>query len=860
MDLLERDADLGELESALLAARAGRGSLVLVSGEAGIGKTQLVREFTHRHGESTRILWGGCDDLSTPRTLGPFRDIARQVGGEFETLISSGADRTQIFDAALETIGDSGSVTVAVIEDVHWADEATLDVVKFLGRRIDRTNALLVATYREEDVPARHPLRRVIGDVPPAALHRLVLAPLSRQGVATLAAEYEGSVDQLYAATGGNPFFVTEAIQAPSSDVAQSVRDAVAARISRLSETGRSLIEFAAVVPGQAERWLFGTVEGVEAAIDEAHDRGLLVSDDESVWFRHELVRRAVEESLSTPLRRELNQIVLERLEPANAEIERIVHHANEAAVYEVVVRVAPEAARQASAAASHREALSHYRLAIPHLALLSDSAQAELLSDYGVECYMANSAAEGLEAMQEALDLWRSLGERRREGDTLRWQSRLHWWLGHGEQAEAGGIEAVVVLEQLAPSRELAMAYSNLGQISMLAQHFEPAERWATKAIELARRLDDHTTLAHSLNNLGSARLRIGDTAAFALLEESLEISLREGLDDDAGRAYANLIWTALDYRDYPTADRYLEEGLAFATRREVDGGRYYMMAERARFRFERGDWRGARSDVEWVLSQPEEPGITQMPARAVLARLEVRTGSPEAVASVEAAWELAEPTGELQRIAPVSAARAEHAWLRGDPAAARLSVADAYALAGQARQPWLTDELAFWMWRAGALEETPDSSTPFALQMSGDAAGAAEAWRRLGCPYEQAMALADGDEPDRLLEALQILDDLGAIPAAGMVRTKLRKLGVQGVPRGPRRQTRSHPAGLTPRQVDVLELLVEGLTNVEIAGRLFVSPKTVDHHVSAILTKLEAGSRQEAAALARTRGLIPT
>jgi predicted ATPase len=252
MELLERKKCLAELTDWLRRAIEGAGCIALLGAEAGIGKTALLQEFA-RSQNGARVLWGGCDALFAPRPLGPLYDIARQTQGELLAAIYSNANREVIFAAALKELERQ---TLVVFEDMHWADEATLDLLKYLGRRIQRTRAMLVVSYRDDEVGPRHPLRFVIGDLPRADTHRMSLSPLSEPAVAQLARQAGQPSAGLHRITGGNPFFVTEALAAVADTVPVNVRDAVLARAMRLTPEARKIAELACVVPGKTESWL----------------------------------------------------------------------------------------------------------------------------------------------------------------------------------------------------------------------------------------------------------------------------------------------------------------------------------------------------------------------------------------------------------------------------------------------------------------------------------------------------------------------------------------------------------------------------------------------------------------------------
>jgi DNA-binding CsgD family transcriptional regulator len=293
---------------------------------------------------------------------------------------------------------------------------------------------------------------------------------------------------------------------------------------------------------------------------------------------------------------------------------------------------------------------------------------------------------------------------------------------------------------------------------------------------------------------------------------------------------------------------------GIEYCEDHDLESLRLYMLAWRARARLETGDWRQAGDDAESVLRYPQTPSVTRTHALTVLGQLRVRRGDTDASSPLDQARELASHSQELQQLAPLATACADAAWLADDFERIALEVRPVYDLACAGRSSWTKGALAVWLWRTGALASPPvDVAEPYALEMSGDWCAAADAWRTLGCPYECATVLAWHGAEAEQLDALAIMEQLGATAAANMLRKQLRARGVRRVPRGSRISTREHPHGLTRREVQVLELLSEGLRNSTIARRLFLSTKTVDHHVSAILGKLGVPSRAEAVALLR-------
>jgi DNA-binding CsgD family transcriptional regulator len=866
MELLERASVLDALDGWLAEARAGSGRLLPVGGEAGVGKTSLVREFCDRQRNATVVLWGDCDPLSTPRPLGPLADIAPTVGGGLEQLLRQEASREALFSALLERLRHGAPASVLVVEDLHWADEATLDLLRYLARRIGAVPVLIVATFRDDQVGPSDPLRVTLGDLAGSGpVRRLRLAPLSRQAVTALVEGSGIDPEQLYRTTGGNPFYVTEVLAAGGEEIPMSVRDAVLGRAARLSPPARQALDAAAVVAPPVEPWLLAEAAGMASGdLDECVAAGMLVERAGGVAFRHELARLAIEQALPPGRRTDLHRDVLAALlarPDATHDPARLAHHAEGAGDAAAVLAHAPLAARQAAGLRAHREAAAQYARALRFGDALPPGPLAELLERHSYECYLTDQLEDAVASRERALECWRALGDRRRQGDALRWLSRLAWFGGRNAEAERAGRAALELLEGLEPGPELAMAYSNLAQLRMLADDTDAAVAWGGRAIELAERLGRGDILVHALTNVGTAEALAGRDAGRAKLERSLALAQAENLEEHVARAYTNLASAAVEDRQYADADRWLAEGIRYCTERDLDTWRLAMLADQAQADFEQGRWTEATRTDEIVLRDPRTSPVSRIDALAVLGRVRARRGDPGVWPLLDEALALATGTGEAQRLGPTAAARAEAAFLEGDPGRALYVVEDALEVAllpGRWCRPWLLDELAYWRWRAGGSGRPPEGAAlPFALQMAGDWEAAAERWRALGCPYEAATALADSDQEAPLRTALAEFERLGARPAAALAGRRLRELGVRGLARGPRPATRANPANLTARELEVLTLVAQGLRNADIARRLFISAKTVDHHVSAILGKLGVRSRREAAAAAARLGI---
>jgi DNA-binding CsgD family transcriptional regulator/tetratricopeptide (TPR) repeat protein len=846
VDLLERDEALAALAAAHEAAGQGNGRAVLVTGEAGIGKTALVRRFVRDQEAGTRVLVGTCDDLAIPRPLGPLRDLVGAVSAPLEEALAGGAAPHDIQALLLAELALPPRPTVLVLEDVHWADGATLDSITVVGRRIGQLPALLVLTFRAGEAPPGHPLLAALGAIRADSSTLLELGPLSAGAVAALAGE---EADEVYAATGGNPFYVTELLASrASSELPPSVANAVLGRASRLDASSRRLVELVSVVPSRVSASLLDAVlPGWPDAAIEPERRQLLEVDATHIGFRHELARHAVRSSLPVAARRTLHREILHALLAAGADPADIVHHAEAAGARDVVADHALVAARRAAALGSSREAFSHYRRASDFVERLPPPEQAAVLEELANAAYVVGRLEDGMPAIARAIELYGNLGDQASVGRCIRSSARLHRMAGDGEAAGSARREAVAILEPLGESVELAKAYGDLSQQEMLAEDFEAALASGERALEVATRLGDERLRAIILVDLGTIRVYL-DRRETAMLLEAHAVADAAGGRSEAARALVNLAYTLLAWAE-PGGDarRHAEQALAYADEHEMHMVGSYAALTIAWLRLRAGEWEGAERATRDELRRG---AVFELLAETLLAELAVRRGDADAAERLADLAVKAERAAEMQRLQPVLELETEWALTGGGPMPTERLGAALDRIRGRSGPiGWAATRVVAWAAVVGIdVELDRPLDGPFGAMRRRDWRAAAHAFGLAGWTYDRALMLSLLDDEAALAEALELARGLGAGPLTRRVTGRLRELGFR-VPQGPRRATRVNPAGLTSRQLEVVALLVEGLSNAEIADRLVVSPRTAEHHVAAVLTKLGAPTRREAA-----------
>jgi DNA-binding CsgD family transcriptional regulator/tetratricopeptide (TPR) repeat protein len=853
--LLEREASLALLTEYAAQAAGGEGRLVLLSGEAGVGKSALVERLC-RDLPDARWSWSMCDGLFTPRPLGPLFDLADQLGGALLERGRAGADREELFRTLLGILSAPGVLDVVVVEDIHWADEATLDLLRYLSRRLRGAAVLLIATYRDDGLAAADPLRVTLGDLgSQRATRRVGLVPLTPGAVRTLAGASSLPAPDLYRLTGGNPFYVTEVLRAGVEEVPPSARDAVLARAARLGDGAREVLDVAALTGARVEARLLESVTGCQPSVlDELLESGLLVTGATWVRFRHEIARLAVAQAIAGHRSRVIHGLVLAALRSFGCDDDaRLAFHAEAAGDGVAVLRYAAAAARRAARLKSHREAAAQYERALRFAASADPVTLAGLHEGLADEIALLDRWDDAETAGERALTLWREAGNRLREGDALRRLSRIRWNLCRGHEAVDAAEAAVSALEPLGPSVELARAYATFANQRMLYADYDVAIDLARRAQALAMRFGATDVHSDALNTEAASRSSQGLDWA-GQMREALGIALTGGHHHEAGRAYTNLCGIHAGKREFAEAERYLEPGIAFCDEHDITTFAICLRGEHANVLERTSRWDAAVALSTEILIKVGPSPANRLCSLIRLGVIGARRGEPGAWGYLDEAAATADEAGEPQNQVPARLARAEAHWLEGELDAARREAELAYDVCATLNG-WLRGAVAVWLRRLGSPRSMGgEIAEPYRRLLDGDPAGAARAWTNLGSPYEAALALADTPDEEALRDALGIVIGLGARAAAQAIRRRLRMLGARSIPAGPHAATRKRPFGLTRREHEVLDLICAEHTNAEIAAKLFLSVKTVDHHVSAVLAKLAVPTRAAARRVAQS------
>ena len=855
VELLERSGQLAQLADALAGAATGHGRVVVVRGDAGMGKTSLVRHFATEHARGVDVLIGGCDDISAPDPFGPVWDLADARPELLGALESD--DRRGVFTQVLALLRRAVP-TVLVIEDAHWADEATVDLVSHVGRRIADSHGVLIVTCRDIALAGGQPLANVVGELPRDALVRIDLTPLSEAAIAELASGSELSVSGLAELSGGNPLFITELLRTGGSHVPRTVSELTVSRIGRLTAPARELLSLVAVVPGRMEMAVLERCVGDpgHAGLDECEEHGLLDSDETTVRFRHELVRQAAEQSLPSRVRARLHRQVLEVLVAMGADPPRVLHHARCAGATQEVARYAPLAAARALSVDSYHDAVEYFRLLDPDCSQLPREERAETLLAWARAELTVGDGAAGVERTASAVAILRAQSDHLALGRALIQLSHAQWFAREGDEATKTAAEAVGVLERSPPTRELSRAYSEQGSLATMAFRFDDGVACADRAIRSAETIHDAGARAHALVTKGMAIATIQYPRGIELLEESLDLARHHGYGFHALRALISMAEVSLGHRDLERASRAIRDGLALAVERERRSLELDLRALQAHLHLLAGRFEDAAAaldaEARATRSKSQPGGHLRL-----LGRLQAIVGDPDASSTLSRARDEARRSGMAQQIVPTEAAALEHAWLAGIDHAVTGEILESWELATRAGHPWIAGELGYWLWKHGALDELPEwCAAPYRLQAAGRWQAAADRWQALGMRYEAAAALGEGDT-DAQVEAIGMLDELGAVPLADRLRADVRAGGVRPAPRR-RRPAPGGSGGLSPRQLEVLDLLSAGATNASIAERLFISVRTAEHHVAAVMRILGVTSRAEAVRRAEADSII--
>lgn len=850
--LVEREGQLTALRGSI-SGSAEEGQVVLLSGEAGHGKTSLLNVFINGLDHRFTILAAACEPVGIPAPFAPLYDLLDQLPVELVTDIRSASGRPAIYAGVLDVLKNDR--VVLVIEDVHWADEATLGLVRYLGRRIGPTGSVLIVTYRSEEVDLTPPLRLVIADLGPAAL-RIDLPALSIAGVSAMTRGLDLDPAQVHAATLGNPFFVDEVVRHPELAVPPTVQNAVLANAAQLSEEARELLYMVALSPdGLDLDPLISSGPDAEAYVDTALRRLLLATSGHRVACRHDLIRQSLLQAMPPLLARTLHRHLLEYLEGPAADsvaTARLAYHAVGTGDAARAIEYSLRAAEDARVLGAHRQAAFHYSNALAFADAMDPDTLDRVLLEAAMEHCVINAFETAADLAARRIDLATD------PVTVARARAWLSYFLSRLNDLEVCGREALFAIETLRSepaTEEMAVGLAVIAWRELVEGRYDEAIRYGDEAVTVAQAVHFPEMEVHAAVTAGTARFQQRDPAGRSQVEAAVRLGLEHNLGEFAARAMNNLgLLSLLRGRPVQALEDF-ERLVEYTQTRELDAWYIAAIATRAALSVMQGRWDQADLDLEVVVGQ-RTCRQTEVETLNTAAVLRARRGDPGAADLVEEALASVEGFDDHEATVISCALAMEGAWIGLIP----LEEAE-FRYRAMLRSPVLPADnsgrgvLGYWASRLGLEPPVGRIPGPAGMEWDGQVAEASQSWEERGYPIEAAVTKALLPDAD-LEEVFSNLSRLGADGVIRGLRRELQRRGVARIPRGQRQATRQNPAGLTERQAEVLSLMVSGLSNAGIADELFISEKTASHHVSAVLTKLNVTSRLQAVALATANG----
>ncbi|MFV0259576.1 MAG: ATP-binding protein [Acidimicrobiales bacterium] len=856
--LLERGDALAVLTRCFTRARQGAGTAVLVSGPAGIGKTRLIDAFLGSIDDTDPlVLRGWCDDLIAPRPFGPFRDMVVATGLLPDELAVD-PDREALLVALLGALDRPSRLAIMVIDDAQWADDASIDVMRYLTRRLPSLHAMLIVAARDDEAGGPQPALGLLGGSSSGAPARVDLRPLSLGAVETMAEGSALDAEYIHEASGGNPLLVEQLLATDTEQAVRMAQDTLLARIRDVSSAGLAVLQALAVVPDgmspNLARVLFGDRP---AALQEAEGSGLVTSASHRLCFRYELGRTAVLGAMSFGERMAVTDRVLTALQETGQDPTALVHIARAAGDGPRATQFALEALDQ-SLGLDHRQRCELAGIALEATAGLPPEQVVALHSIAARSGRVTNRHAEAMDHAERAVRLatgldvdgrvvagaWLDLADLQSDaGDHLRARSALRRAATLLEAAPVGPDTVACTIRQAAAA--------------VVGGDTSRGVELATAAITLAEANGWTAELAWALGVRGQAANDVED------LTRAVDLGVATEPTEHHISGLLALAQSQVRRVRTDDAARAIDEAVQISRRHGFERLTFLARAAKARILLHQGRTDEAEQLARELVDDPADPGVARAEAEATLVRIAVRRADEDAGARVERSWTAAVGTGEIERLAFAGLTRLEQLWMEGDDDGLRQFARYLIRLGERHGHRRLRAEAMRAVQRLGddpgpVDQDDPTCPEPLAAALAGDHRRSAELWAAAGEPYQQALELVESGDAAAAFEGLRLLDRIGAARTADLARRRLRKQGLQGVPRGPRRSSEGTASVLTGRQVEVLRLIALGRTNAQIAGELYVARRTVDNHVSAILSRLGVADRTEAVAVAESRGVL--